>query len=220
MADNPQPPNNLQQHIKEVSSLRTTMVDPHLPDIAGGEQQGGIISNTDNQYVQNLVKSATETLQSAMQINQSIYRAYQALFLMYCTLFGVGVLTAIAAIIKGFLAQNGTQAIPSLIFAGLSASSFITLFIFRPLESIERNAIFFPWLTSSMNNYWIRMMYFNDEKTINTDIKDAGDELMSNLDTLADKYATAIGRYQAPTATDASATPTPTPTPQNAHKPE
>ena len=129
--------------------------------------------------------------------------SYYTVFSMYILLFVVGLGTAIAAIVKGLIAQNAGDAIPSLIFAGLSAASFFTLFITRPLESLERNTIFSSWLTVIMNNYWTRLMYFKDPKTIDKDLQDATDKTDTELSSLADKYATAIGKYPALTGATA-----------------
>ncbi len=79
-----------------------------------------------NSFAQDVLKENVNSLET---LSQYIRRSYQTVYLMYCSLFLVGLATAIAAIIKGFTAQNGVEAIPSLIFAGLSTASFFTLFI-------------------------------------------------------------------------------------------
>ncbi len=96
--------------------------------------------------------------------------------------------------VKGFSAQSSGEAIPALIFAGLSAASFFTLFIVRPLESLERNT-FFSWIVAIMDNYWTRLMYFQNPQTIDANLKDAISELVTELSNLADKYMAAIAKY-------------------------
>src|SRR5258708_7463026 len=66
----------------------------------------------------------------------SIRRSYWTLFVMYCVMFTVSIATAIVAIIKGFTASSATDTYSTLIFAGLSAGSFFTLFITRPLKVV------------------------------------------------------------------------------------
>lgn len=127
--------------------------------------------------------------------SQYLSNSYLMLLVMYATLFVVGVGTAVAAIIKGFLATDASAAIPSLIFAGLSAASFFTLFMVRPLESLERNTIFSSWVVAALNTYWTQLMYFNNPQTIHTDLKSATDDLVNELSALSDKYAAAIGKY-------------------------
>ncbi len=145
-----------------------------------------------NSFAQEVLKENVNSLET---LSRYIRRSYQTVYLMYCVLFFVGLITAIAAIIKGFTAQNGAEAIPSLIFAGLSTASFFTLFITRPLESLERNTFFSSWIVAIMDNYWTRLMYFQNPQTIDTSLKDAISDLVDELSTLADKYATAIGKY-------------------------
>ena len=145
-----------------------------------------------NSFAQEVLKENVNSLET---LSQYIRRSYQTVYLMYCTLFLVGLVTAIAAIIKGFTAQNGIEAIPSLIFAGLSTASFFTLFITRPLESLERNTFFSSWIVAIMDNYWTRLMYFQNPQTIDANLKDAISDLVSELSNLADKYATAIVKY-------------------------
>ena len=155
------------------------------------------------QDLNDYAKAVTSELKDSMTRNsQYIDRSYRTVFIMYVSLFIVGILTAVAAIIKGLLAQNGTAAIPSLIFAGLSAASFFTLFIVRPLQSLEQNTFFSSWIISIMNTYWARLMYFNDLTTIDKDLKDATTDLVTELSNLADKYAATIGKY--PSLVDAT----------------
>ena len=149
-------------------------------------------------------------LENAANLHSSsryLSNSYIILLVMYATLFVVGVSTAVAAIIKGFLATDASAAVPSLIFAGLSVTSFLTLFIIRPLESLERNTIFSSWVVAALNTYWTQLMYFNNPQTIHTDLKSATEELVSELSALSDKYATTVGKYAPLTA----ATPTPNP---------
>src|SRR5712691_9253315 len=127
--------------------------------------------------------------------SQYLSRSYLLLLVMYCTLFLVGIATAIGAIIKGFLATNAVEVLPSLLFAGLSAVSFFTLFLIRPLESLERNTIFSSWVVAALNTYWTQLLYFEDPKTIHADLKSATDELVNTLSTLSDKQAAASGKY-------------------------
>jgi transposase len=98
---------------------------------------------------------------------------------MYRILFGVGVLTACFAIYKGFSASNPSQIVPSLVFAGLSAASFFTLTIVRPLDSLERNTIFSSWIIGLTNTYWTRIALIDDLQKQQDELKQANDDLLS-----------------------------------------
>jgi hypothetical protein len=136
--------------------------------------------------------------------SRSIRRSYWTLYVMYCAMFTLGIATAIVAIIKGILAMNLADTYSTLIFAGLSAGSFFTLFINRPLESLERNALYSSWLIAITNTYWTKLGYFNDQTMVYDDLKKATNDLTKELSTLADKHATAIGKDPALICPDAN----------------
>lgn len=144
-----------------------------------------------NTFAYEVLNDNTNSLQ---YISRYIRQSYNTIFLMYCVLFSIGIGTAIASIIKGFMAQNGSETIPSLIFAGLSAASFFTIFITKPLEALEKNACFSSWLVAIMSNYWTQLMYLNDPNTIGADLKDAIKELAVDLSELTDKHTLASSK--------------------------
>lgn len=146
-----------------------------------------------------------ENKKSVLNSSQSIRRSYWTLYLMYSVMFTVGIATAIVAIIKGFTASSATDTYSTLIFAGLSATSFFSLFITRPLESLERNSIFSSWLVAVTNTYWTELASFDDSDPDKAydHLKKATDDLTKDLGILADKHATAIGKYPALTGPDA-----------------
>jgi hypothetical protein len=146
-----------------------------------------------------LTESATYLHSSSLAIR----RAYWTVFSMYCSLFVVGLLTAIAAIWRGFQAQNPAETIPALLFAGLSVGSFFTLFIIRPLESLERNSIYSSWLIAAVNTYWTQLLI----ATSGSDLKNATNDLVDELTKLADKHDKATGKYSAPTGPGGDTTP-------------
>jgi hypothetical protein len=74
--------------------------------------------------------------------NWYVRTSFWVLFVMYVVLFLVGVVTAVFAVIRGFQANTGGEAIGALAIGGLSAASFFSLFLTRPLESLERNTIY------------------------------------------------------------------------------
>src|SRR5713226_7032342 len=67
-----------------------------------------------------------------------------------------------------------------------SISSIFTLFLIRLLESLERNTFFSSWILTIMDNYWTRLVYFNNDKTIDQDLKDAIGDVTKELESLSD----------------------------------
>ena len=170
------------------------------PELPGGDS-----------YLPELREFAKKVLQAniknADSSTQYIHQSFSTLLRMYVVLFAVGLVTAVFAILKGFTATSTGEAVGALAIGGLSAVSFYGVFLTRPLESLERNAIFAPWLTAVVNAYWTRLMYFSDLKTLDDDLEDATSDLVTHLSSLADKHAAAIAKYPAPTAEESSSKP-------------
>jgi len=110
------------------------------------------------------------------------------------SLFGIGIVTAILAIVRSFTAQSAGEAVGAVAIAGLSAASFFALFLTKPLESLERNSIYSAWLTAVTNTYWTRLMYFSDPRTIEGDLINATTDLVAELSRLSEKHAAATSR--------------------------
>lgn len=117
---------------------------------------------------------------------RTIRASYQWLFRMRLLLFGIGVATAIAAVVRGFLTSDTAGAIQTVTFAGLSAASFFTLFIVKPLEEVEQDAMFSSWLLSIISTFWLRYAYAtNDIDKFQEITRDC----TSALTALVDKHA-------------------------------
>ena len=105
-------------------------------------------------FTQNVLETGIDTLQR-IRLDQE--RAITKVQWMYQLTFAVGVISFLAAVYKGFMAETAAEALPSLIFGGLSATVFVTIFIVRPGAAIERANISSVWVSLTMNSYWIRM---------------------------------------------------------------
>ena len=105
-------------------------------------------------FTQNVLETGIETLQR-IRLDQE--RAITKVQWMYQLTFAVGVISFLAAVYKGFTAETAAEALPSLIFGGLSGAVFVTIFIVRPGAAIERANISSVWVSLTMNSYWIRM---------------------------------------------------------------
>jgi hypothetical protein len=105
-------------------------------------------------FTQNVLETGIQTLQ---RIRAEQERAITKVQWMYQMTFAVGVISFLAAVFKAFTAESPADAWPSLIFGGLSATVFVTIFIVRPGAAIERAHISSVWVSLAMNSYWIRM---------------------------------------------------------------
>jgi hypothetical protein len=117
---------------------------------------------------------------------------------LYVMVFAVGLGTAVAAVGASLTADSVEQAVAGIGLAGLSAASFFAFFLARPLEALERNAIYSQWLTAAVTAYWTRLAYLADPDTIDADIEAATQDLIADLDKLARRHAAAIGKAPMP----------------------
>ena len=98
------------------------------------------------------------------------------------------------------------QALAGIGIAGLSAASFFAFFLARPLEALERNAIYSQWLTATVTAYWTRLAYLSDRATVDADIEAATGDLIADLDKLARRHAMATARTPQPASVDPPST--------------
>ena len=128
-------------------------------------------------------------------VGRYVRRSFQTTYWMNVALFAIGVVAFGAAVIKGLTADTAAQAVPSVVFGGLSVASFVTAFIFRPVDSIERDSIYIAWLLSVVNTYWTRIAYFEKLSTIDQDLLSAEHDLVKQLAELADRHAANAEKY-------------------------
>jgi hypothetical protein len=130
----------------------------------------------------------------------AVERGRRLMVAMYVLLFVVGLGTAVTAVVCAFAATGMDDALATIGVAGLSATSFLALFIARPLESLERNAIYSQWLAATVTTYWTRLAYFSDIGTVDADITAATRKLTTDLEQLATRHAAALGQVPVPQA--------------------
>ena len=163
-----------------------------------------------------------EGRQNAVAANQAVRQSRTLLTVMYVGLFGIGFIAAAAAVYKGIVADSGGEAAGAAVIGGLSAASFFSFFLARPLESLERNSIYSQWLAAAVNSYWTRLAYLDDPDTIGADLEDATRDLIRDLRGLANQHAAAISKAAVPAGPAPPAPPpppSPPPTPPPPTKP-
>jgi len=141
-----------------------------------------------------------QATRSAESIGTALERDRRLHIVLYVVLFTVGVGTAVAAIVQGLLAESVGEAVAGLGIAGLSAASFFAFFLARPLEALERNAIYTQWLAATVTAYWTRMVFLDDPDTVDAEIRAATTDLVGDLDKLARRHAAATARAAVPQA--------------------
>ena len=156
-------------------------------------------------FTQNALETGTQTLQRVRDDQQRVLAKVQW---MYQVTFAAGVISFIAAVYKGFTATSLSEAWPTVIFGGLSGAVFVTIFIVRPAEAIERANVASVWISLAMNSYWIRMALSLQPEDAREGtrrdrrLEDATDDILRSLRELllvsdkSDERLTAILRQQ------------------------
>jgi hypothetical protein len=174
---------------------RTVMSQPQPSALPQPPNVSPATSSAVNNFAETVLKRA-ET--SARSTTRALERSRRLQIVLYVLLFSVGLGTAVAAIVASLQASSMEQAVAGLGIAGLSAASFFAFFLARPLEALERNAIYTQWLTAAVTAYWTRLVYLDDPNTVNADIEAATNDLIATLDQLASRHATATARSSSP----------------------
>jgi hypothetical protein len=133
-----------------------------------------------------------QNLAQMMDGERYIRRSYKTVYWVYIAMLVFGFLAFGAAVWKGFVADSTGEAAAAAALGGLSVATFISVFFLKPVESLERNAVFVPWLSVIMNTYWTRLMYFEDPKRIDQDLDKAARDAIVMLTSLADRQAAAL----------------------------
>lgn len=167
-------------------------VPPALPSPSGRGSAGGRAAD---RFTVAVLEQAEEGARSTARALRSSRRLQ---IVLYVLVFAVGLGTAVAAVVTGLIANSTSQAVAGVGLAGLSAASFFAFFLSRPLEALERNAIYSQWLTAAVTAYWTRLAYLDDAQTVDVDIAAATKDLIADLDRLARRHAAATARAAVP----------------------
>ncbi len=110
---------------------------------------------------------------------------------MHATLFVVGVSLFVLA---GVLGLRGGDSVMAIVFSGLGAASFLTFFIRQPVQALEENLEFITWLGVAFNTYWTRLMYMQDPKTVQEELRAAEADFRTSVEALIAKHAELRGQ--------------------------
>lgn len=132
-----------------------------------------------------------ENAKSFQTIARYVRRSFQTTYLMNVALFLIGIAAFVAAILKGYYADNLSEAAPALIYGGLSVTSFVVAFVLGPIRSIERDSIYVTWLLTVFNTYLYRVVYLRNPETVDQDLVSAEKDLIDGLKGLIDKQSAA-----------------------------
>lgn len=142
-------------------------------------------------WTQSMINGFKQNEQMFQHTLNAFLNPYRLTVGLYGTLFAVGLGLFILAAILGL--QRG-EAVTAMVFAGLSVATFVGFFLRQPLQALEENLEFITWLGVAFNTYWTRLMYLQDPKTVQTDLKAAEDDFRTSIESLIAKHAELRGK--------------------------
>ncbi len=120
------------------------------------------------------------------QLLKAFIRPYYLTIVMYALLFLVGIGLFLTA---AWLGTHEDKDLSTLLFGGLGVITFLTFFISRPLAALEENLLLITRLGVIYNTYWTRLLYMQESKTLQADLKDATNDAITEINKLTDKSA-------------------------------
>jgi fructose-specific phosphotransferase system IIC component len=135
-----------------------------------------------------------EDVQTLGRTTAYLRRSYRVVFVGYVAMMAFGVAAIVAAFVKGLTANSLSEAITSVGLAGLTVGIFVAFFVQRPSAALERNAIFMPWVSIVLTTFWTRLLYLDDEATLDAKLGHAAKEASEELSAIAMRYAVIDGK--------------------------
>jgi len=135
-----------------------------------------------------------EDVQTLARTTAYLRRSYRVVFVGYVAMMVFGVAAIVAAFVKGITAATVGQAAAAIGLAGLTVGIFVAFFVQRPSAALERNAIFMPWVSIVLTTFWTRLLYMDDEATLDAKLGHAAKEASDELSAIAMRYAVIDGK--------------------------
>jgi hypothetical protein len=135
-----------------------------------------------------------DDVQTLARTTAYLRRSYRVVFLGYVAMMAFGIVAVAAAFVKGMTASSVGEAAAAVGLAGLTVGIFVAFFVQRPSAALERNAIFMPWVSIVLTTFWTRLLYLDDEATLDTKLGHAAKEASEELSAIAMRYAVIDGK--------------------------
>jgi hypothetical protein len=181
---------------EEALPLPAPQMAPRLPQPLSPEQMGGkTLAEADHA----LYEAWRTHIERGLQNNQTMFEGilrgfmnpYWTTVWMYRILFGVGILSFVAAIVLAYLTRGDTTTAlgSAAIFGGLGVISFLSYFLSRPLQALEENLQLITWLGVIYNSYWTRLTYMTRLETVQEELDETTNKTIAQLNDLLDKHS-------------------------------
>ncbi len=121
------------------------------------------------------------TSRTAQTTQRRLGRTFSGYLWMLAGTFAVGIGGAIATLYQGFTADSSEDVATTAIFGGLSAASFFSLFLLKPVEAMDRAGPHSAWLLAIVNTYWTKLAYFQDPRSAVADLNEAQERMEASF---------------------------------------
>lgn len=165
-----------------------------LPIEPGDSEQERQAKEQANRIVQRFAQAAlAQNLVNLQRTEDELRRSYDDAHIAHQVTFAIGVLTAVAAVLSALGAFGADSEFgPTAVLGGLSASTFIFTFFYKPAQAMERNGILLAWLRIVLNTYWTRLVYQDDADKAQEELQAAAKDASDSIATIFDKHAAAV----------------------------
>lgn len=173
---------------------------PQRTNYALGTPSGGAVDPEIVSAVQETSKALIlQTKSNATRTQSRMGSTFGSYVVMIWVLFSVGIVGFVATLARGLTADTTSQTVTTVVYGGLSATAFVSVFLSRPVQAMSGAGPQAAWLQSIVNTYWTKLGYLNNPLTI-----------IDDLDEAQSKFNTSMTAYLKAT----------TPTPKKAATPE
>jgi hypothetical protein len=164
---------------------------PDLPEPAGdGATPKQIaLTKTINDFSKTALENNSTNLTKSVGFVQ---QSFDWLRIAYTAILIVGLLTLLAAVAKALFANNTPEAVAAGVLGAASLGAILSSTVLKPTESMERNAIFIPWMLLVLNTYWTRLVYMNDPTKIDAQLEDAAKDASEQFKAISEALAGAL----------------------------
>jgi hypothetical protein len=172
-----------------VPDLSLTLPDPPTPAADGATKQQVDLTKAINEFSKEALENNSTNLTKSVGF---IQRSFDWLRTAYTAILIVGLIALAAAVLKGLLADTGSEAAAAGVLGGVSVGALLSSMILKPTESMERNAIYVPWLLLVLNTYWTRLVYMNDPTKIDEQLQDAASDANEQFKAISEALGSAL----------------------------
>jgi hypothetical protein len=162
-----------------------------MPSPTGAISQSGVPQELQEAWIQYMANGFKQNEEMFKSTLNAFMKPYGLTVWLYGTLFAIGIGLCLVATVIGL--RDGSSVV-AIAFAGFSVAAFLAFFVRQPLHALEENLEFITWLGVAFNTYWTRLMYMEDPKTVQAELKAADDDFRTSVERLITQHAELRGK--------------------------